>query len=256
MSKPSNEDKNRSVLCPCCGAACDIEKQRHLSQKLRCSWIGKTVNTSWAQWLADHRQERWACDECIDVRKVQVRDYAATCPGCGLERDLKQQKYLIDAVRSGWIDEPDGWFWMKWLEERPRENWACDACIKQGKAIVAEPKRQRTGMAMPYAAYIDRQFQCSDCAADFLFAAAEQQHWFETLGFLVFVHPKQCVTCRQKRRQRKQTQKAIEESLNNLDPHDPEQLHALARLYEEYGAMEKAAEIERRANNRGKRLSD
>ena len=255
MSQHSKKDKTRTVPCPSCGADCNVDKQKHLLEKVRSSWVAKPANSNWVEWLAEHRSERWACDQCITVRKVQVKDYTASCPGCGLQCDLQKQKYLIDTVRSGWIEDPDGWFWMKWLAERPRENWACDDCVKQSRAIVAEPKRQKTGMAMPYAAYIDRRFHCTDCDTDFLFSATEQQYWFETLGFLVFVHPKQCVVCRKKRRQKKHTQKAIAETLHNLDPNDPEQLQALAKLYEEYGAVEKAAETKRRANNR-KRSSE
>lgn len=86
-----------------------------------------------------------------------------------------------------------------------------------------------------------------------MFSAAEQRHWFETLGFLIWVYPKQCAPCRMKRRARARTNQALAAALHGLDAEDPEALAAVARLYDELGSARKASEFLARSKNRRKK---
>jgi hypothetical protein len=48
--------------------------------------------------------------------------------------------------------------------------------------------------------YIDARFRCSDCGAEFLWSAREQQTWFETYRFWVDSRPGHCRECRARHR--------------------------------------------------------
>ncbi len=128
--------------------------------------------------------------------------------------------------------------------------WACDECIKTGRAVEADVRKHNIGLGTSYAAYVDREFECTDCNQSFAFSATEQQYWFEELGFLIWVYPKQCAPCRHLRRRKKGLQKSIASKLHALDPSDPTELAALAELYELYGCETKAREFYARAQNK------
>ena len=96
-------------------------------------------------------------------------------------------------------------------------------------------------MGTCYAAYVDRPFTCVACEEPSMFSASEQQYWFETLQFLIWVYPKRCAPCRKKKRAYVAAQKALEEALKNLDRTDPEQLDRVAELYEAMGIEAKAS---------------
>ena len=62
---------------------------------------------------------------------------------------------------------------------------------------------RKTVNGYPYFAFIDAKLACDDCGQSFVFAAAEQRHWYETLKFWVQFRPKQCLPCRRIRRARR-----------------------------------------------------
>jgi hypothetical protein len=187
----------------------------------------------------------------------------ARCPACGKARDVEKQRHLVAAERVWFAREAvryapgapfsplrDG---MRQLALRGGGKWfwACDACLDAGRAVVADVGKQQLGMGTPFAAYVPRPFRCEDCRAESVFGAEEQRHWFEDLGFLIWVHPKQCAPCRAARRRRKRTSRDLAAALADLDVTDPTQLEAIARLYEELGSK-KADEYRARARNRRK----
>ncbi len=189
-----------------------------------------------------------------------------TCRACGERRDVDAQRGLL-AAELAWVGTdalkhgltPGSQFFplsdgMRRLAERGHDKWfwACDGCLASGAAIVALPGKQTLGLGMPFAAYVARPFTCEDCGEPAVFGAREQQHWFETLRFLIWVHPKQCAPCRKTRRRRATTNTELAAALHELDPADPSQLEAVARLYEELGATSKATEFHARARNRRK----
>lgn len=188
----------------------------------------------------------------------------ATCPACLHVRPLGSQKALLAAERafvamrsrdvapgSPFAPLEDGM--RRLASERgghPRWFWSCDLCIKAGRALPADVTKQVLSLGTPFAAYIERPFTCEDCGARSSFTPKEQKHWFETLGFLIWVYPKQCGPCRAKRRARARTSRRLAESLAGLDPSNASQLEAIARLYEELGHENKAATYRARAANR------
>ncbi len=178
----------------------------------------------------------------------------ARCTGCGKARDVDLQRGLA-AADAAWAEcgrGSAGDLLAAALLEHRNWYWACNECLRGKRALAADPAKQTLGMGTPFAAYVDRPFHCEDCGAASCFTMREQQHWFETLGFLIWVYPKQCPPCRAKRRKRVRSQKALAEALAGLDPNDPSQLDAVARLYDEIGAAAKAATMRARAKNKTK----
>jgi hypothetical protein len=192
-------------------------------------------------------------------------DRKATCPACGKRRDVDGQK-LLRAVEAAWFQREAAMYpptspfhppadGMRGLALQGADDWfwACDRCIHAKRALKANVAKQNLGMGTPYAAYIDRPFRCEDCGAPSVFTAAEQRHWYETLGFLIWVYPKQCAPCRAGRRRKKRANRALAAALTGLDGRDPSQLEAVARLYDEIGAASKATTFRARATNRRRR---
>jgi len=199
---------------------------------------------------------------------VTARGRAARCPACGKRRDVDKQRALRkveDAWRARQASRlaPDSPFYPREghmrqlaLSDDSRWFWACDACVRSGRAVVADPMKQTLGLGSPFAAYVDRPFRCEDCGTNSVFSAREQQHWFENLRFLIWVYPKQCLPCRAARRHRVRTNEALAKALHGLDPSDPAQLESVAHLYEELGRSHKADEYQARAKNRRRAVED
>jgi len=197
-----------------------------------------------------------------EFARMKTSDRIASCPACGRRRDVDGQRALC-ATERAWFDREaarvpptshlypraDG---MRQLAVRGERGWfwACDGCLQAKRALKADVARQNLGLGTPFAAYVDRPFHCADCAAKAVFSAAEQRHWFEKLGFLIWVYPKQCASCRAQRRRKKRSNRALADALAGLDQGDPGQLDAVARLYDEIGAAGKAATYRARAKNR------
>ncbi len=152
----------------------------------------------------------------------------------------------MQAHAPAWANLEMGWSVTaarnKWL------SWACEACIKAGRALEAKPWLQSYGYNSPQFAYLDEVKTCSDCGNEFVFAATEQAFWYETLEFLIYSKPKQCVSCRHKRRIIKQANLEIGEMLGSFEGSIPELLQ-LADLYEKMGNLAKSLEFLRRAKN-------
>lgn len=120
-------------------------------------------------------------------------------------------------------------------------EWACDACLESGKALIGQPKKQTYFReSTPYLAYRDRHFTCNQCEEDFLFSKEEQQHWYEKLQFVIYARPKQCLSCRKEIRRGKQLNTELSKLLEKGTPNDVEQLSRIAEIYEQ---MEKPDKV-------------
>jgi hypothetical protein len=89
--------------------------------------------------------------------------------------------------------------------------------------------------------YVDMDRVCVQCGVRFVFRAAEQKHWYETLKFYFDSVPTRCLACRRKRR----TDRALHRQLSDTKasarqkPDDPQAQLALAeavvRYFERHG---------------------
>ena len=93
-----------------------------------------------------------------------------------------------------------------------------------------------TAHDVPKYFYLDEPRRCVQCGADFTFEAAEQKHWYETLGFNFGSIPIRCAACRRRRR----TEHALREQIGRAkaslraDSRDPGAYLSLARALIEY----------------------
>ena len=129
------------------------------------------------------------------------------CPRCGEQRSVAQTPLLAAEEEwraSGATDPRRSPGWSVEAARSGRLQWACTACIREGWAIEGHPAIQVWCDFVPYFAYFDVNLRCEDCHQPFVFAAAEQQFWYETLKSWVQSRPKQCIPCRRARRVRRQ----------------------------------------------------
>lgn len=136
----------------------------------------------------------------------------AKCPVCHsnvvLEEDAKaflsvsitvpwflSHPQLLEAVVKGEFQDSHS--------KHEKIHWACDNCLKNGKALLADPTKQTFVDFVPYYGYFDLPFVCDTCGKDFVFPALEQRYWYENLKFWVQSKPKNCADCRRKKREAK-----------------------------------------------------
>ena len=91
-------------------------------------------------------------------------------------------------------------------------EWACDECIQNNKAILANPALQESAWGVNLA-YSDDQLTCRKCGTDFTFTKEEKRQWYETYKFNLDSIPVNCFRCRKEIRQLKAENKIISDIL-------------------------------------------
>jgi hypothetical protein len=139
------------------------------------------------------------------MTKPKQRD-KLRCPRCGKSRPVADSNLLraeADWLATGAFDTRLGSGWSVEAARAGEIQWACNHCIRAGRALEGRPAAQTWRHHNPYFAFIDTKLRCEDCGQQFVFAAAEQRYWYETLKFWAQSRPKQCIPCRQARRARR-----------------------------------------------------
>ncbi|HEU5380012.1 MAG TPA: zinc-ribbon domain containing protein [Ktedonobacteraceae bacterium] len=181
------------------------------------------------------------------------------CPCCGKQRAVTtatpllrmQETFSHGCLPERWAERYAEGSFFHWSGMQ----WACNQCLSTGRAMAGKPWLQTFCDWPPYLAYFDRTRVCTDCHAAFVFSAKEQQYWYEVCKFWVQSSPRQCLACRQKRRESKRAAQALERKLKELpESHrqEPQDLLAIASLYLQLGSYRKAAEYAGRARNRAR----
>lgn len=190
------------------------------------------------------------------TNRQQTVDVRIYCPICVQVRPLSQATRLL-ALQASFIELYQGTVgkqtaddWAVQAALAGRLTWACDVCLASGRAIGAKPWLQVPSLANPDFAFSDKTLRCSDCDKDFVFAAKEQQYWYETLQFNRYSQPKQCIQCRRKRRIYKRFFHDLERSLAALDPTNADQLANVAEGYLQIENLTKALEFFQRARRK------
>lgn len=110
---------------------------------------------------------------------------------------------------------PDGRVWNGWTWD---PTWQPES-IPDG-AVRGDIRRQNNGaFGEPRYWYVDRPRRCVQCSVDFVFAAAEQKHWYETLGFYADSVAVRCPPCRKKRRTEASLRTSLAEALRATEQH-------------------------------------
>ncbi|MEI6949841.1 zinc-ribbon domain containing protein [Paraflavisolibacter sp. H34] len=132
-------------------------------------------------------------------------------------------------------------------------QWACDGCLQSGRAIIADPDKQRYCDFDPCLAYFDIRQVCPDCGEDFLFSKEEQKFWYEELRFWVQSKPKYCPDCRKMKRQQKNLNKELSDILSHKENLSIKDLERLSALYSAISRPDKAKHYQNLAlKNKGK----
>lgn len=136
------------------------------------------------------------------IMKAQGRKYLK-CPCCGVRNSPTFLKNLFKQIES--LEARHAIWWAneasQIIEKISEFRWACDGCLRSGKATIAHPEKQTFCDHPPFLAYFDREKICSTCKQVFLFKAKEQEFWYETLKFWVQSEAKNCPACRKKARE-------------------------------------------------------
>lgn len=179
----------------------------------------------------------------------QMKKVTLQCPSCKKRVEKKKIQQVGSILPfEGMISERDNLLdsFIMVLSKYPEYyQWACDTCIKEGQALLANPKAQfytfkhPWDTANPYLAYFDKSFRCKSCKLPFTFSKEEQKHWYEKLSFVVYSKPLNCPPCRKEIRDQKMLHIELSDLLREGDPRDKEALLRIAAIYEEMGKEEK-----------------
>lgn len=125
----------------------------------------------------------------------------------------------------------------------------CHRCIAEGRAIVANAGLQNWGLGGPINAYWDQQRGCQYCGRDYVFAAREQQFWYEEQRFFTQSAPVACQVCRKELRGRIRANEELSALGKASSRSSWEELEKRAELAYQAGSGRRALEYLRRAKN-------
>ena len=176
------------------------------------------------------------------------------CPVCG-KVTAPAQTRLMQLTAMG---ENNFYFgkrnYLKEAKSGTFKEWACRTCEETGAVIFPDFKKQDYGLGGPIYVYVNRVSICATCSSPFDFKPAEQQHWYEELGFNYNAYPKNCQACRKKIRTSKLLHKQLGELLNK-EPKTAAVFEEIASVYEKLGIETKARIFNSRANNARKNMN-
>lgn len=159
-----------------------------------------------------------------------------TCPCCGEERTVYQCKQLMHWRQHRHKDLGNSPIYQHRLLEE-QTFWACDICLKKGRAVLADPSKQYfEGYSSPQLVYIDQPKTCEKCQKDFVYTKEAQQFWYEKLGKYRDSKATRCRACRLPG----QYQRRINAIHQQLKLNDPDALIELIQLYVKLEKLEKA----------------
>ena len=168
-------------------------------------------------------------------RKRKKLQKLPACPCCGEKRHATELKTMLKKVlqiegRSEFFSEKEQ---LLSLVNRSF-GWACDVCLREEKAIVADHQVQFISpIHWPNMAWYDHLKTCRTCGEEFVFRKEEQKYWYEELQFIVWSHPVNCHACRRDIRNQKEQQKQLSSLLNKgIDHLSDEELDEVIDIYE------------------------
>jgi hypothetical protein len=105
----------------------------------------------------------------------------------------------------------------KWLRYRggPDDGWRKIGEPLPKGFLRGDPEKQKFGMGGPQEVFGPLERVCRDCKKEFLFPAAEQKYWLETLRFHIDSTATRCLACRTARRKQRSYADAVNETQKN-----------------------------------------
>jgi hypothetical protein len=178
----------------------------------------------------------------------------AICPSCRTEKHRTEMKTSLALLEKM---EKTRFKHYKELGLDPYNSfidssfeWACDACLGSGKAILANPGLQNYCWD-PHIAYFDATHVCRSCGIDFIFSKEEKRLWYEQLKFWIDAAPVNCPACRKELRQLKRENNTLSEILNKEeDDISSDELQSVIGIYKKWGKDNKVKYYESLWNKR------
>ncbi len=136
-------------------------------------------------------------------------------------------RHFVDNPRYG--REPQ---WSSWTPPHEMAVHEVDKASRiPGTAIPVDPSLyQGRIIRRTPGYYLDCSCNCTSCKRPFIFFAAEQKYWFETLGFHADARAVRCAECRKIVKASQEVQSRYVE-LSHLEPRRPEQDLEWLELY-------------------------
>ena len=119
-------------------------------------------------------------------------------------------------------------------------EWACDSCLEDKKAILANPELQ-TYAWNPNLAYHDKNLVCRTCGVNFKFTKEEKEHWYEKLKFWIDAEPVNCLNCRRQIRLLKKENKTLSDILKKEEKEiSIGDFRTVSEIYRKWDKIERA----------------
>lgn len=182
----------------------------------------------------------------------------AICPCCSAEKHRTEMTVCLAILEKDEMAE------YRYYKENNIDSydslidgqlgWACDVCLKDKKAILAN-LAQQTPSLTPQFAYFDTQKVCRTCGVDFIFKKEEKQLWYEQLKFWIDSEPVNCLKCRQEIRLLKEENKTLSDILQKDENEIPiDELRGVVDIYRKWDKIERAKFYEAMLQKRVKLL--
>jgi hypothetical protein len=165
------------------------------------------------------------------------------CPCCLTERNRTEMKVCLSILEK--IERKEFKHYKEWGIDPYNSfigdnfEWACDTCLNEKKAILANPGLQ-TFVWSPNLAYFDSEKVCRTCGKDFKFTKEEKQLWYEKLKFWMDSEPVNCLQCRRELRVLKAENKILSGILQKAEKEiTVDELKTVADIYRKWDKPEK-----------------
>ena len=168
--------------------------------------------------------------------RLAQQEGTAFCPCCKKLRNPSSLQKTLSLDYYGWSGL--GKLGMATLQNEPCQ-FACDICLQNGSALVANPLVQTYVDYLPIFAYFDRQKRCQTCKTSFVFSAAEQKQWYGEMKCWVQSTQADCEECRKTKPKPKANNKELNALLSENEDISLSGWEQVAALYTEMGAWDK-----------------
>ncbi|WP_265428679.1 zinc-ribbon domain containing protein [Chryseobacterium sp. YIM B08800] len=168
------------------------------------------------------------------------KNKSTKCKCCGLVKDKHDVSICLSVLKKiDFLKDSDQ---KHDLYESLIDNnfeWACDQCINDKRALIANPSQQNHSYYF-YFVYYDSNINCKKCKKEFTFTKEEKKFWYESLKFRKESTPIHCLSCRKEIRKEKLQNKRLSEILKK-DSKDMtiEELYELVQIYDEWEIKDK-----------------
>lgn len=168
------------------------------------------------------------------------KNKSAKCKCCGLMKDKLDVSICLSVLKNvDFIKDSDQKFDLYESLIDNSFEWACDKCINDKRALIANPSQQKDTYS-PYLTYYSVNLNCKKCGNEFTFTKEEKKLWYEELKFFRESVPLNCLNCRKEIRIFKIQNKILSQILKkDVEEMSIEELSQITKIYYEWDKTDK-----------------